>query len=151
MRKTILLLTSKLLLISKLVYNLLLDIVQLNLFLFIQGLDSFPSIASLSSMMKLNRSWSVGKYDFHFKLNMIIEVLLLILLLKFLQVVSIQWNLRLRPLANKFMRLPLHSWVVLVSIDMLYVIIRVKRLRSIIVNAACFLSWSRSIDESLLE
>lgn len=138
MRKTILRASKLLLHVGCLLKFLLL--------LLVHRFDSVPALASSSSMMILN--WNSDKINFHFLFYMTFEILLFIFLLKFLQIIPIQWDLRVLPL-----------WVKMVlRLRFLIVLSHTKgspiwllRLKSNIVNAFILLSLSRPIDEGLLE
>ena len=108
--------------------------------------DSFPALASSSSVMVLN--WRCDKISFHFLFYMTFKILLFIFLLKFLQVIPIQWDLRVLPLwVMKFLRLRF----LFVLIHMKGSTIWLMRLKSNIVNAFILLSLPRPIDKGLLE
>lgn len=138
MRKTILIATEILLLLASLL--------EFFLFLLVHWLNSFPTLAPSSSVMILN--WRSDEIDFHFLFNLAFEILLFKFLFKFLQVITIQWDLRVLPLwVMMFLRL----WLLNVLRDMKDCLICQLRLKSNIVNALIVLSLPWPINECFFE
>ena len=138
MRKTILRTSKLLLLVGCLLKFLLL--------LLVHRFNPFSALASSSSMMVLN--WRSDEFNFHFLFYMAFKILLFIFLLKFLQVISIQWDLRMLPL---WVMMIFRLWLLMVLIHMIDSLICIMRLNSNIVNAFILLSLPRPINEGLLE
>lgn len=65
------------------------------IFLFMHQFNSFPPLTSSSAMMILNGSENRSLIGFHLVFYVTLEILLLIFLLKLLQVIPIQRDLRL--------------------------------------------------------
>lgn len=138
MRKTILIATEILLHLASLL--------EFFLFLLVHRLNSFPTLAPSSSVMILN--WRSDKIDFHFLFYLAFEILLFKFLFKFLQVITIQWDLRVLSL---WVMMFLRMWLLIVLRDMKDCLICLLRLKPNIVNALIVLSLSGPINECFFE